>query len=194
MKISLNTNTSFKGYKNVVANIIDEPNYSLVYIGMQLDNEGGHRDLDKYNELLKSIQPFYDGKDNIFTFTSANYFGKTKLLFDTYELSKDKELTRLSKKLPPEQFHQYEAATLKIYTFVAQLLRRVSEGYIPKSDALGTAKVIARFLSTTMDYYRDNDEYIQRFINQTVKCKIPPQDIAEIFNKGIKGMMARYFA
>ena len=136
--------------------MVNEPMYDLMYMGMQLDNEGGFRDLDMYNDIKRLITKSEPDGDNILTLTYARYNDfPHKLYYNVYELSSDKQLKALSQKLPPEQFKEYENTTMIIYTFLAQLTKRIRNQYVPSADANGIALVMSRFLSTTMNYIKN---------------------------------------
>ena len=193
MKISPITNITFSGYKNVVTHALNEPRFDLMYIGMQLDNEGGYRDLDTYNELKRLITDKTPFNDDILTITYLRYGDMPhKFLYNEYELSSDKNLNYLRTKLPPESFKEYEKSTMRIYTHLASLTRRLRADFIPETDSQGIALVLARFLNTTMSFMSYKEDDVLRFINNTLRSKTPPQLVADTLNRKIKKMMKNY--
>lgn len=111
----INTSLSFKGYENLVSYSIVDENLHLGYMAMKLNNEQGAKDLEKFQEIQKSL--FKDSPmTEYLVFTTFNKPGKEDLFFIN-----DKRIN-----LDKPQSKEEEKVIVKLCTLLASLTKRIS--------------------------------------------------------------------
>ena len=198
-------NINFKGYTNIIsAHNIPTNGIYTTYLAMKLDDEGGHNDLSTYKNLRK-LAGYPDGLKNedILTFiyatdnnTSENfYFGEKG--FCTGE-----QLEFAQKKLMPnilskEKYSDFEKTHLKIYTFLADLTKRLSNEKFENEDE-NIKRVIKVLFSNLQKIAKGNFllfDYKEAFELTVIGClkQFKFQKIACKFNKKIIETMTEFF-
>ena len=137
MKIT-NSTTSFTGYSNVLAKVkTGKSDLKTYFITAQL-NDIGEKDLTKFKSLMWDINKA-SGNNNVLNEYSDiitityKYSGSKDieiLLLDNFELSKARELKSLEQNSIKENkydlYKLVEQLHMKVYTFLAQLTKRMS--------------------------------------------------------------------
>ena len=135
-------NVSFKGYSNIIsAHNIPAEGFYTTYIAMKLDDEGGHNDLSKYKNIRR-LMGYPSGLENedILTFTYVTdkkisedlFFGDKGICTgEQLEYAREKFIPRLFSK---KQYSDMEKTHLKIYTFIADLTKRMANEKFENED------------------------------------------------------------
>lgn len=135
-------NVSFKGYSNIIsAHNLPAEGFYTTYIAMKLDDEGGHNDLSTYKKIRKLMQ-YQDGlaNEDILTFayvtdneTSEDFFIGEKGICtgEQLEYAREKFVPSLFSK---ERYSTLEKTHLKIYTFLADLTKRLANEKFENQD------------------------------------------------------------
>ena len=110
----INTSTSFKGYENLVSYSIVNENLHLAYMAMKLNDKEGSKDLEKFQEIQKSL--FKDSPmTEYLVFTTFNKPGKEDHFFIN-----DKRIN-----LDKPQSKEEEKVIVKLCTLLASLTKRI---------------------------------------------------------------------
>lgn len=135
-------NVSFKGYSNIIsAHNLPAEGFYTTYIAMKLDDEGGHDDLSTYKNLRK-LAGYPEGlkDEDILTFTYVTdkkisedfFFGeKSFCTGEQLEYAREKLVPNI---LSKKKYSNFEIVHLKIYTFLADLTKRLSNEKFEKED------------------------------------------------------------
>ena len=127
MKINY-SNVKFSGYSNIITNSLRGSNdTSIDFIAMKLD-DNGEKDLTKFREIknMMDLSPEVIDKD-ILVYTNCihNYIGEVGI-FSKVMLNCGEGLLIAKQELSPDEYKNLEGFTLKAYTFVANLTKRIA--------------------------------------------------------------------
>lgn len=175
---SINTKTTFKGYKNLFSNNIDlGNNLNFSFIGMELNNEKSN-DLETWLEIQKLINPNKKPSNNIifhcFSENNNLHFslGEHKLNLDNTET------------IP-------ENVMIKIYTFMASLTRNIINS---KYSAMNnnTHLTLCEILQNLNKIFK-NEQLTHYITADAAFGRINNKEVAQNFNQKIALKMKKYF-
>ena len=131
MNITNISNQTFNGYKNLIADHSKVGDAESATIIMQLDNLGTN-DLEKYEELKQKIPNIQDTDDIL----ALTYYKRHKndpgtLMINDAIMLRGEELSDLEDNYDEyfssfENYKTEEGNTLKLYTFLANLTKRIA--------------------------------------------------------------------
>ena len=134
-------NISFKGFSNIIsAYNVSTGGLNTSYIAMKLDDKGGSNDLAKYKQLRKELH-YSQGLPNEDVLTLIHVTdGATEDLFiadrglclgEQLLYARDKFVPRI---FSLKKYKEMEALHLKIYTFLADITKRLSNEKFENED------------------------------------------------------------
>lgn len=180
-------NVNFKGYNNVIGNYVPISNSSLSFIAMQLNNVG-KADL----EAFKSLQAL--GKK-----LGKNISGDI-LLINSYQAPRRPDMIEINgEEIVPALFLKRrdrkdtnfpleEAFTMKAYTLIADLMKRlVFDTALSKNGLIGH---VSRFVFESMSQNFPQDIVWHNFIEPSFynrDVSVPAQKYLEIIDTDMKG-------
>ena len=197
-------NIGFKGYTNIISlHNVSANGFYTTYFAMKLDNEGGHDDLSKYKNIRKSMG-YPEGlvNEDILTFTyirdnfSEDFFLGEKGICtgEQLEFAREKFVPSLFSK---EKFADMEKTHMKIYTFLADLTKRMINSNFENEDENIKRVVKTLFLNLQKMHrggfllFDKKDASELTFIGCLKQFKY--QKIAWKFNRKIAETMREYF-
>lgn len=189
-----NNNLNFKGYKNFLGFDSSSPNGSRAsYFTLQLNDEG-NKDLSEFREILKLM----GRKDKELENDVINYVyvqaqdGSGCMFLNKYPLYDTTELKKLACKMPKSEYIKEERCTIKAYTLLANLTKRMMHNDLITHDA-GMNKVI----TTTMECLGNifNNDSAQAFHVIQMSCANPPKanKLGTYINTTIHKEMVKFF-
>ena len=189
------TKTSFKGFKNIIANKISSSynDNGIAYVSMQLNDEGTN-DLTQYKALKTMLElPQEDIDCDVITFTHMKREGKSSLLImNNQNLLLGEELRFIREnpskfKLTPSEYKKEEKICLRAYTFLASLTKRMMNTNLSSTDS-EMGKVIKETHKTFTIILR-NPHTAFELINNGLLSLVHFQEIAADLNKTIAKTM-----
>ena len=137
MKIQQIQNTNFKGCTNVIGlkNALIGDSF-VTYISTKLNNEVTP-DLDRFHEIckIKNLLPEGENSDVLTFMYKFNVETKKDGLFlQNKRLCWGDELARLGQKHSDEEYKLFEDFHIKMYTFLADITKRLSNQKFPLKD------------------------------------------------------------
>lgn len=196
MKISNISIPIFKGYKNVLANDLNEQGFRLSYLAMQLDDDG-EKDLSAWKDIQKLCSKKHscindDVISVIYTKTPRDhdflFLGEKALPFGE-ELAYSRDMFTGT---PFEsEYRKDEQITLKSYTLLASLTRRLMHNAMADLDSKYN-NVALTFHYTLSNLLNGKDAKAQEIIAYGIK-NAKSDWVAEFFNRGIQNTMKQFF-
>jgi len=126
MKVNY-SNIRFSGYSNIIATSMQGSNdTSIDFIAMKLD-DNGEKDLTKFRQIKKIMDlPAEEIEKDVFTYINCihNQIGEVGI-FSKIMLNCGEGLLIAKEELSPKDYKDLEQFTLKAYTFVANLTKRI---------------------------------------------------------------------
>lgn len=185
----------FKGYKNVLANDLNENGFRLSYLAMQLD-DSETKDLSEWKKIQELCPKKYSSVNDdvislIYTKTPRDndflFLGENRLPFGD-ELAKDRENWVGT---PFEgEYRKDEKIVLKSYTLFASLTRRlINNPCFDWNNQIN--KVELNFHHTLSTLLDGKPAKAQEIIDYGIKNG-KPDWVAEFFNRGIQSTMKRF--
>lgn len=194
MKINNCTTPNFTGYRNVISDDIRGTNFRIAHLSMQLNDEG-EKDLSKWKTIQKHFNKIDrpEFKDIISLLyvedsTETDYlFLSDKQLVFGQELAK-KCLKSLGTSKEKDYLEE-EKVTLKAYTLLASLTRRLMQQSIPSEDFYNKGRVFERIYFSLSELMNQDAaaSYLDRSLSKT------HEKVAEFFNTGIQKTMKQFF-
>lgn len=198
-------NVNFKGYTNVIsAYNIPTNGFYTTYIAMKLDDEDGHNDLSTYKNLRK-LAGYTDRlkNDDILTLTyvtdnkfNENFFIGEKgfCTGEQLEFAREKLVPNV---LSKEKYLELEKIHLKIYTFLADLTKRMANGNFENEDE-NLKRVIKVLYSNLQNVTKGNFllfDFKDAFELTAIGClkQFKFNKIARKFNRKIAETMTEFF-
>ncbi len=196
MKVYNYSNQNFKGYKNFLANDASIGNgYRFSFITMQLDNNG-YDDLNRWQQL-QNYYPSLKKTNDIVTLVYSKTPKRPPLfVLENTILATGDELA-LSRAAclgtsVEEEYLKTEKFTLKAYTLLADITKRIMNDSLLDRDA-GIMNVI-RNLQTTFTCLMGNDQKAAfEIINLSALKNMEPQKVAKVLNDKIAHTMTIFF-
>ncbi len=194
MKVDNYSNKNFKGYKNIIAdNMKTSDGGRLALIAMELDNQG----VDDLNRWKEVQQDFNIPRDNMLSIMysempayRSNFILNDKRLFLGEELAAMRDWSEGSRF--EKDYLRDEKSTLKAYTFLAELTRRImNEGMLNRD--FGLKKVLQKCHATLTQIADGNAVMAFNIINHCALRNSPPQKTAFYINKKISQTMMQFF-
>ena len=131
----INSTVNFNGYKNVISNGIFSHDRKLLFFTTQLDNNI-QPDLDKYRSMLEEDKRLRRGLINDDTLTC--FYLKSpdseRISLNLRPLYWGEELLFMSKNMPKSAYKPEEDISLKSYTLLAGLTKRMSQNMLSNQD------------------------------------------------------------
>ena len=190
MRINNPLNISFHGYKNLIHNDITNGPFKLMFMTMQLDNKDGNdlvelnsiRTLEKNpekNDVLNVVYSSIRGIREIFLFDGRSMFLGNELK-DLYETSGHLKA-----------YKKEEKASLKAYTLLASLTKRIMQNGLIKTDC-DYAHVVRNMMESYLKF-SDNIGSVHNLIQASIWQNNKPEKTAAAFNKFIVHNMEIFF-
>lgn len=197
-------NINFKGYSNIISayNIPVNGLYTT-YIAMKLDNEGGHNDLDQYKSIRK-LMGYPEGIENedILTFTHITNNINEDLFCGNKGICTGEQLKHAKDKFVPivfnkEQYTDLEKIHLKLYTFLADITKRMANDKFENEDE-NIKRVIQTIFSNMQKIHKGGFLLFDKkeaFDLTSIGClkQFKFQKIAWKFNRKIAETMTEFF-
>lgn len=182
MKIKNEVNRmNFAGYKNAVHNNIKADGMQLMFLSVQL-NDDGVNDLTEFRKI-QQLEGDCVNADVLNVFYSKikgrpeYLFFNNKSMFWGHELRALWEVKRNS-----EAYKKEEKATLKAYTLLASLTRRMMQNGLCTKDASFTS-VIKSAMNSYVQIFSTNPSSVFTLIQESVLENKSLEKTAEAFNK-----------
>ena len=175
MKVNY-SNIRFNGYSNIIASSLKgSEDTSIDFIAMKLD-DNGEKDLTRFRQIKKIMDlPADEIEKDVFTYVNCihNRIGEVGI-FSKMILNCGEGLLIAKKELSPKEYNDLEQFTLKAYTFVSNLTKRIIEDRNPHNiiDA-NCQSVYQEALSRIDQLFMNRDEAIN-FIKE---CSTKKQNI-----------------
>ena len=194
MKINNCSTPVFTGYKNVISDDIKDSNFRIAHLSMQLDDVG-EKDLSEWKSIQKHYTKFQKpefediisllyvqdstNKDYLFLGDRSIYLGNELAQKRAQSLGTVKEKAYLEE----------EKITLKAYTLLASLTRRLMQDSIPDVDFYNRARVLSKIYFSLSELM--NQETAGTLLNKSLSNT--HEKVSEFFNSGISKTMKRFF-
>ena len=196
MKTNIVTLNTFKGYSNIISDDIKADGMRLAYITMKLDDKGQSdlTELRKVREIMGITGKELEDDTLMFSYTrspknSTLYFDGIPILYGE-ELKMAQQMRDRGIKLN-FNYDRQEKMHLKLYTLLASLTKRMMNDNLITNDG-GMVDVFKKMnkiiMSTT-----GSQQYTYELINHGIFTKIPFQQTAAWFHKGIVKTMGNFF-
>lgn len=186
MKIyNIQNQQNFKGYKNVLSHSFKtDDGFSLGFMAMKLDNEGGYRDLEAWQNIQRVLNPKAEPYDYIL-FQNADIFGKDGLMVNNFLLDINNEFSK--KEISKER----ESMMIKANSLVASLTKRImnTENH-PEDGLLYKTLVFAHEKLKPIYGEKGANEFLTY---QAVMKRVKHNITAKLINDGISRNMAKFF-
>ena len=194
MKVNY-SNIRFSGYSNIIANSIKgSNNASIDFIAMKLD-DNGEKDLTRFREIKKmmDLSPETIEKD-VLTYTNCihNHIGEVGI-FSKNMLNCGEGLLIAQQELKPQEYKELERFTLKAYTFVANLTKRIMhDTMLGNIDTSHMGDVYQEALTRVSTLFADRGDAID-FISSCSTDRRKIKLTSETINKKIKKSLSVLF-
>ena len=182
---------TFKGYKNIISDGVNNSDGRFIYISAQLNNEGVH-DLDNYNRILNTSTRFpqHNGSDILTCYYISNG-GHERIAINSVPLPWGEELKYLEYKLPKNMYKHEETIALRAYTFLANLTARMMNNNLCEKD-----KDIAKVFKHTVDQFikmGNSPESSEEIVKLSIEGNRFVDEFAQFINKRISKTMSVFF-
>lgn len=182
---------TFKGYKNIISDGVNNSDGRFIYISAQLNNEGVH-DLDNYNRILNTSTRFpqHNGSDILTCYYISNG-GRERIAINSVPLPWGEELKYLEYKLPKNMYKHEETIALRAYTFLANLTARMMNNNLCEKD-----KDIAKVFKHTVDQFikmGNSPESSEEIVKLSIEGNRFVDEFAQFINKRISKTMSVFF-
>lgn len=182
MRIENNVNKiNFLGYKNAVHNNIKANGLHLMFLSVQL-NDDGVKDLSEFRKFQQ--QEGLSGDNDILNVLYSKINGRQEyLFFDNKAMYFGPELRDLwEKNRNSEAYKKEEKAILKAYTLLASLTKRMMQNGLCTKDASFTS-VLKSAMNSYMQIFSQNPSSVFTLIQESVLENKSLEKTAEAFNK-----------
>lgn len=189
-----NNNINFKGYKNAIYNKVDDDQYKLRFMSMELNNDGC-KDLTEFKEMQKLCGRSENG-DILHCIYAKLPDSNGALFLDGYTLFNGIELKKLYEQYSDldgykDVYKQEEKAALKAYTLLASITRRMMENSLCTMDG-GMGKVIQSAMEAYSPLFSDKNSTFD-FLHTSLLKPSPLEHVAEFFNNYVAKNMKQFF-
>ncbi len=187
MKITNQNNIQFQGYKNLIHNNLRSDYMHMMFMSMQLDNKE-HNDLDEFNQVRKLMGKESDS--DVLNVVFSKFADREGFLFfDNRSMYSGEELIELSKNV---LYKQEEKATLKAYTLLASITRRMMQNGLCQTDS-GFKNVVQSSIESFVKLLGADSSKIFTLIQSSVIENKQIERTAEEFNNIIVRRMSKFF-
>lgn len=190
------TTQNFTGYKNIISNELYGTSGSMGFITAQLNNEGKN-DLQEYQTLKKMMGCNESAlKNDVITMIQTHKYNyKPLMLIDAQPLLNGEDLNRLSEMVPNEiplkEYKTLENITLKAYTLMASLTKRMMADNFKEQDA-GFKESIKQYMKI-MTVFTQSDDAAFDLLDYTLRKNELCKKAAERINSAIVRAMRPFF-
>ena len=196
MNITNISNQTFNGYKNLIADHSKVGDAESATIIMQLDNLGTN-DLEKYEELKQKIPNIQDTDDILaLTYSKRHKDDAGTLMINDAIMLRGEELSDLEDNYDKyfssfENYKAEEGNTVKLYTFLANLTKRIAN-----DNKLGIDIDYRKVAFTAHKIFNSiacNATIAFQYLQQVLNKNMPPQEVAQKLNDEIVKSMLPFF-
>ena len=196
MKIQAINNNAFSGYKNVIANQLEDENLRLSLLSLQLDNEN-MPDLDNLKSCRESFLSSSAKKDcdimSVLMLTDLKN-NKESMLVDGEIIFSGDELKILKNKHGErfkKEYESIEKGVLKINTLLASITRRIMQNSLTDRDA-NITNVVMQVTDFLNLIFKDKMLTFS-ILNGAFQKEDITRKSAESINKQISKSMEKFF-
>lgn len=192
MKVNNINNTSFKGYKNIISDVIQGDNRRLIYFSAQLNNANGVKDLDYYRKIIENYPRFQKkSPTDIATCLYIQNGNSDRMSLNLIPLPWGEELLDMEPALPPALYKMEEDIALKSYTLLASLTKRMMHNNLCNKD-----KNIASVFSNLLDilgHFGNDRQTAYTIAESSLRENKPFDKLALFLNRRIQHSMNTFF-
>lgn len=189
----INNSSSFRGYTNVISNQISDDKFRFGFFAAELNDADGFQDLTEYKRLQRLAPQLktHSSNDNVLFSLYTEIPQGQKLFLNTKSMYFGDELNAIKSELPKEYFAGEECATLKAYTLLASLSRRMMQNSLCVRDA-GIGQVFQSAM-VTLSVLIDNQQKAFKLLEEAVFRNQKLDILGDFFNTVVQKSMRNYF-
>ena len=191
MKIINQNKLQFNGYKNVIHNNLKTDSMQILFMSMQLNNDN-NKDLDEFKNICRLYGK--DADSDVLNVIFSKFVGRDEFLFlDDISMYTGEELKKQYDLYGyTEAYKMEEKASLKAYTLLASITKRMMNNGLCQTDS-DLKKVVVSSIESFVRSLGADSSKIFNLIQHSVIENKQIEKTAEEFNNIIVKNMSKFF-